>query len=80
MVSFSVPEQNRKLFSVSLYTTKQQVDTVRDKPVNIMEHLATKEEEIPLRRWWRPKMELKESEYWTYSHNVDTNTTPNNIY
>ncbi len=27
---------------------------------------------------WRPKTELKkESEYWTYIHQVDRNTTPN---
>ncbi len=37
---------------------------------------ACKEPDIPLRSWWRPK-QLKESECWTYVHQADTNTTPN---
>ena len=28
--------------------------------VNIEEHLACKEADISLRRWWRPKTELKD--------------------
>ncbi len=35
-----------------------------------MEHLAAKETDISLRRWWRPKTELKEGEYWTHIHQV----------
>ena len=36
------------------------MDSVRDQLVNIVEYLAAKEPEVPLRSWWRPKPELKE--------------------
>ncbi len=42
----------------------------REQLVNIVEHLAAKQTDISLRRWWRPKTELKEREYWTHIHQV----------
>ncbi len=47
---------------------------VRDYFVNIAEHLAAKESETFLKSWWRPNQSLKEREYWTDIHQVDTNT------
>ncbi len=35
-----------------------------------VEHLAAKETDISLRRWRRPKTELKEREYLIYIHQV----------
>ncbi|RCU38687.1 hypothetical protein DVA76_17630, partial [Acinetobacter baumannii] len=52
-----------------LPNTNQQTDKVRDKPVNIVEQL--KSHIFPLRSWWRPKTELKESECWTCIHQVE---------
>ncbi len=43
----------------------------------MVEHLAAIEPDISLRWWWRPNTELKESEYWTYIDQVDTNMIPN---
>ena len=34
-------------------------DTVRDKLLNMVEHLAFEETDTFLRRWWRPKSEPK---------------------
>ncbi len=42
-----------------LPSTEQQTDTISDYLVNTVEHLATKEPDISLRSWWRPKTELK---------------------
>ena len=41
-----------------------------------VEKLAAKVLDMFLRRWWRPNLELKESEYWTYIHHM----TPNESY
>ncbi len=53
-----------------LVSSKKQTDTVREQLVNLVEHLAAKETDISLRRWWRPNTELKEREYWTHIHQV----------
>ncbi len=57
--------------------TKQQTDQVSIQLVNIVEHLSAREPGIFLRRWWRPKTELQESEYWTSIHKVAGDTTLN---
>ncbi len=62
--------------SVQCPGAEQRTDTVSDSLVNTVERLA-KETGISLRSWWRPKAELKESEYWAYIHQVTRNTTPN---
>ena len=72
----------RKSCKNPLYTTcsapnGKQTQLAVDQLVNIVEHLAAKEPDISLRSWQRVKTELKESEYWTYIHQVDRNTTPN---
>ncbi len=41
--------------------------------VIIVEHVAAKEPDIFLRGWWRPKKELKESEYWACIRNMTPN-------
>ena len=43
-----------------LLSSKQQTDTVKEKLVNVVQHLAAEEPEISLRRWVRPKTELTE--------------------
>ncbi len=49
----------------TLPAQQQTADSVREQLVNIVGHLAAKETDISLRTWWRPKIELKEREYWT---------------
>lgn len=44
---------------------KQRADAAGDHPVSTVEHLAAEGSDIPLRSWWRPKPELKNSEYLT---------------
>lgn len=43
----------------------------------MVEHLVAKEPDISLESWWRPKVEPKESEYWTYIPRVASNMTTN---
>ena len=43
----------------------------------ILEHFAAKEPDISLRIWQRAKQSCKETEYWTYIHQVEKNTTSN---
>ncbi len=45
-----------------IFSTKQQTDKVSEWLVNTVEHLAAKEPDISLRRWWRPKTDQKERE------------------
>lgn len=40
---------------LGLQCTKQQTDNVSIQLVNIVKHLASKEQDIFLSRWWRPK-------------------------
>ena len=52
------------------------VHRLRDFLVNTEERLAAEEPDTSLRGWWRPKTELKESQIWTYFHQVDKNMVP----
>ncbi len=58
----------------------QAADKVGYSLVSIAELLAAKEPDICLRSWCKSKTELKESEYWTFIHQVARNTTPKEYY
>lgn len=47
-----------------------ETDTVGNEQVNIVERLAAREPDIPLRRWWRPKKEIKEE--WVLDFRLET--------
>ncbi len=69
------PEFSKNPLCASCQATKDW-QAVSDLLVNTVEHLAAKEPDISLRDWWRPKTELKESEYLTYNRQVDRNMIP----
>ena len=62
------PGKSVKATVDDLLSSKQQTGTVRDEAVDMLEFLAAAETDVSLWRWWRPKTELKESEYrmWKY--------------
>ncbi len=50
---------------------------VSNQLVSTVEHLADKKQDNSLKSWWKATQSQKECEYWTYIHQVDTNTSPN---
>lgn len=56
-----------------LFSTKQQSDKISNKMVKKVEHLAAKQ--TGYQELVKTEPELKESEFWTYIQQTNTNTT-----
>lgn len=58
-----------------MFSNKQHTDKFSNKH---LEHLAAKEMDVSLSRWWRSKPEQKETEYSSGGGNGSTRKTPQN--